>query len=91
MVVEQPPRGGGDVTIVRTGYYTRVHLAVLRICDTRALDVPDRDALTAQSTCYLWDPIALYLYDTRRVRALFVWYALCYDLCTRRAARDDIL
>jgi hypothetical protein len=80
-----------DVTIRRTCYHTRVHLAILRICDTRALDAPDRDALTARSAYYLWDLIALYLYNTRRVRALFVRYALCYGLCTRRAARDDIL
>jgi hypothetical protein len=78
-------------TIGRTCYDTRVHLAILCICDTRALDAPDRDALTARSTYYLWDSIALYLYDTCRVRALFVQYALCYVLCTRRAVRDDIL
>jgi hypothetical protein len=81
----------GCVTIGRTRYYTCVHLAILCICDTRALDAPDRDALMARSTCYLWDSIALYLYDTRRVCALFVRYALCYALCTRRAVRDDIL
>ena len=52
------------VTITRTCYYTRVHLAILRICDTRALDAPDRDVLTARSTYYLWNPIAFYLYDT---------------------------
>jgi hypothetical protein len=79
------------VTICRTCYHTRVHLAVLRICDMRTLDAPGRDALTAQSIYYLWDLIVLCLYDTRRVRALFVRYASCYDLCTRRAARDDIL
>jgi hypothetical protein len=31
-----------------------VHLAILRICDTRALDATDRDALTARTTYYLW-------------------------------------
>jgi hypothetical protein len=90
-VVEQPPRGGGDATVGRTCYHTCVHLAVLRICDTRTLDAPDRGALTAQLTYYLWDSIALCLYDTRRVYVLVVRYALCYVLCTRRAVRDDIL
>jgi hypothetical protein len=88
---QQAIGGSLPVTIRRTCYHTRVHLAVLRICDTRALDAPDQDALAARSTYYLWDLIALYLYDTRRVHALFVRYALCYDLCMRRAARDDIL
>jgi hypothetical protein len=66
-VVEQPPRGGGDVTICRTCYHTRVHLAILRICDTHALDAPDRDALTAQYYLLFMGLIALCLYDTRCV------------------------
>jgi hypothetical protein len=32
----------------RTGYHAHVHLAILRICDTRALDATDRDALVAR-------------------------------------------
>jgi hypothetical protein len=64
-VVEQPPRGGGDVTIGRTCYHTCVHLAVLRICDTRALDAADRGALTARHDLLFMDAIALCLYDTR--------------------------
>jgi hypothetical protein len=50
----------------RTRYHTCVHLAILRICDTRTLDAPDRDALTVRSTYYLWNS----------KRALFVRYAL---------------
>jgi hypothetical protein len=56
-------------TIDRTCYHTCVHLAVLRICDTRALDAPDRGALTVRCTYYLWDSNVLCLYDTRSV-----WY-----------------
>ena len=66
-VVEQPPRGGGDVTIPRTCYHTRVHLAILHICDARALDAVGWDALMAR--------YSLPIYGTRRV--LFVRYALC--------------
>jgi hypothetical protein len=69
-VVEQPPRGGGDVMIARTCYCTCVHLAILRICDTRALDVSDRDALTAWSTYYLW-------ILSRSVCTIRVKFALC--------------
>ena len=76
------------VTIGRTCSHVRIHLAVLRICDTRALDAPDRDALAARVDLLFMDSVALCLYGTR---ALFVRYALCYVLCTRRAARDDIL
>jgi hypothetical protein len=90
-VVEQPPRGGGDATVGRTCYYTCVHLAILCICDTRALDAVDRGALTARYGLLFKGSIAFCLYDMRRVRALFVRYALCYDLCTRRAVRDDIV
>jgi hypothetical protein len=58
------------VTIVRTCYHTCVHLAILRICDTRALDAPDRDALTARSTYYLWIP-------SRSVCTIRVEFASC--------------
>jgi RNase H-like domain found in reverse transcriptase len=37
-----------SVTICRTRSHTCLHLALLCICDTHALDAPDRDALTAQ-------------------------------------------
>jgi hypothetical protein len=57
-------------TVARTRYHTCVHLAILRICDTRTLDAPDRDALTVWSTYYLWDSNALCLYDTHRVCTL---------------------
>jgi hypothetical protein len=87
-VVEQPPRGGGDATVGRTLYHTCVHLAILRICDTRALDAADRGALTARYGLLFMGFIALCLYDTRCV---IVRYALCYDLCTHKAARDDIM
>ena len=59
-----------SVTIVRTCYHTCVHLAILRICDTRALDAPDRSALTARSTYYLWIP-------SRFICTIRVEFALC--------------
>jgi hypothetical protein len=62
-VVEQLPRGGGDVTIGRTCYHARVHLAILRICDTRALDAVDRGALMARHGLLFMDPIAFCLYE----------------------------
>jgi hypothetical protein len=37
-----------NVTICRTRYHTRLHMALLCICDTRALDATDRDAVTAR-------------------------------------------
>jgi hypothetical protein len=66
-VVEQPPRGGGDATVGRTCYHMCVHLAILRICDTRALDAPDQGALTVRYGLLYVDSIALCLYDTRCV------------------------
>jgi hypothetical protein len=51
------------VTIRRTCYHMRVHLAVLRICNTCALDAPDRDALTAQYGLLFMGLIAFCLYD----------------------------
>jgi hypothetical protein len=68
-VVEQPPRGGGDVTIRRTCYHTRIHLAILRICDMRALDAPDWGALTARYGLLFMGLVAFCLYDTHYVVA----------------------
>jgi hypothetical protein len=63
--------------IGRTRYHTCVHLAILRICDTRALDASDWGVLTARSAYYLWVlsrfvctvrvEFALCLYDTHCV------------------------
>jgi hypothetical protein len=58
------------VTIARARHYTCVHLAILRICDTRALDAPDRDALTARWTYYLW-------ILSRSICMIHVKFALC--------------
>jgi hypothetical protein len=66
-VVEQPPRGGGDVTFCRTCYRTCLYLALLCICDTRALDATDQDALTAQCGLLFMVIVAFCLYDTRYV------------------------
>jgi hypothetical protein len=85
------PLPSSSATVGRTCYYTCVHLAILRICDTRALDAVDWGALTARYGLLFKGSIAFCLYDTRRVHALFVQYALCYDLCTRRTVRDDIM
>jgi hypothetical protein len=60
------------VTIGRTCYHTHVHLAILRICDTRALDAADQGALTVQYGLLFMGVIAFCLYDTRRVCVLFV-------------------
>jgi hypothetical protein len=66
-VVEQPPRGGGDVTFCRTCYHARIHLALLHICDMRALDALDQEALTARYGLLFMGLIVFYLYDTRCV------------------------
>jgi hypothetical protein len=66
-VVEQPPRGGGDVTIRRTSDHTCVHLAILRICDTHALDAVDQDALTDWYGLLFMGLIAFCLYETHCV------------------------
>jgi hypothetical protein len=55
---------GGIVTIGRTCSHTCIHLAILRICDTRALDAADRGTLTAWYGLLFMDAIALCLYDT---------------------------
>ena len=66
-VVEQLPRRGGDVTIHRTCYHACIYLALLCICDTRALDAADRDALAARYGLLFMGLVAFYLYDTRCV------------------------
>jgi hypothetical protein len=66
-VVEQPPKGGGDVTICRDYSHTCVHLALLCICDARALYAADWGAITA------WKRITIY----GNGHVLFVQYALC--------------
>jgi hypothetical protein len=55
------------VTIRRTCYHTHVHLAILCICDTRALDAAGRDALTAWYGLLFMELVAFCLYDTRCV------------------------
>jgi hypothetical protein len=74
-------------TVGRTCYHVCIHMAILRVCDTRALDAADRDALTVRYGLLFMGSLAFYLYDTRCV----VGYALCCGLCTRKAARDDIV
>jgi hypothetical protein len=49
--------------ICRTCYHTRVHLAILRVCDTRALDAADRDALMAWYGLLFMVIVAFCLYD----------------------------
>jgi hypothetical protein len=66
-VVEQLPRGGGDATVGRTRYHARIHMAILRICDTGALDAMDRGALTGRYSLLFMDSRAFYLYDMRYV------------------------
>jgi hypothetical protein len=48
-------------------------MAILRICDTRALDATDRGALTVWYGLLFMGSIAFYLYDTR-----YVWYDTRY-------------
>jgi hypothetical protein len=56
-----------NVTIHRTRYHTCLHLAVLCICDTRALDAMDWDPLTARYGLLFMVIVAFCLYDTRCV------------------------
>jgi hypothetical protein len=65
----------GCVTIRRTRYRTCLHLALLCICDTRALDATDRGALTAQYGLLFMVIVAFCLYDTRCVDKQLVLYA----------------
>jgi hypothetical protein len=67
VVVVQPPKGGDGVTIHRDSSRPRIHLAVLFICDTRALYVTDQSAMTA------WNHVPIY--GNRRI--LCVRYTLC--------------
>jgi hypothetical protein len=64
-------------TVGRTGYHTCVHLAILRICDTRALDAADRGALTARYDLLFMGSIALCLYDTCCSIALCLYDTRC--------------
>jgi hypothetical protein len=66
-VVEQLPKGGGDVMVCRDCSHTCVHLALLCICDAHALYAPDRGAITA------WKRTTIY----SNSHVLFVQYALC--------------
>jgi hypothetical protein len=79
------------VTFCRTCHRTRLYLALLCICDMRALDAMDRDALTAQYGLLFMVIVASCLYNTRCVDGQLVLYAWCYGLCTRWAARDDVI
>jgi hypothetical protein len=90
-VVEQPPKGGGDVMIRRDCSHTCVHMALLCIYDVHALYATDRSALMAQKR--------ITIYGNSHI--LFVQYALCGQATgTVRvvlwtmyvlAARDDIM
>jgi hypothetical protein len=53
--------------IHRTCYHMRIHLAILCICDTHALDAMDRDALTARYGLLFMGLVAFCLYDTHCV------------------------
>jgi hypothetical protein len=53
-VVEQPPKGGGDVTIPRNSSRMCVHLAVLFVCHAYTLYVMDQSAITA------WNSTTIY-------------------------------
>jgi hypothetical protein len=70
---------------------TRLHLALLCICDTRALDAVDRGALTVHVDKLFMVIIASCLYNMHCMYEWLVLYAWCYGLCTRSAARDDII
>jgi hypothetical protein len=48
-------------------------MAILRVCDTRALDAVDRGALTVRYGLLFMESLAFYLYDTR-----YVLYGMCY-------------
>jgi hypothetical protein len=77
-VVEQPHRGGGDATISRTCYRARVHMAILRVRDTCALDAADRNALTVRHDLLFMDSFALPLYEMRYVCTIRVMLWLMY-------------
>jgi hypothetical protein len=62
------------VTIRRTRYHTCLHLALLCICDTRALDAMDWDALTVRDSLLFMVFVAFCLYDTRCVDERSVLY-----------------
>jgi hypothetical protein len=90
VVVEQPPKGGGDVMIRRDCSHTCIHLALLCICDACALYATDQSAVMAWRQYLFMVIIASYLYDTHSVDTQLVLYTSCYTLCMRLAARDDI-
>jgi hypothetical protein len=54
-------------TVGRTRYYSCVHMAILRVCDTCALDAADRDAVTVRHDLLFMGSLAFYLYNTRYV------------------------
>jgi RNase H-like domain found in reverse transcriptase/Reverse transcriptase (RNA-dependent DNA polymerase)/Integrase zinc binding domain len=56
-----------NVMLCRTCYYTCLHLALLCICDTCALDAADRDAWTARWDLLFMVIVAFCLYDMRYV------------------------
>jgi hypothetical protein len=66
-VVEQPPKGGNGVTIHRDSSHTRVHLAVLCICDVHALYAPDWGAVTDQEGVTIYGTVMSCVYNMRCV------------------------
>jgi hypothetical protein len=65
-------------TIGRTRYYTRVHMAILCVRDTSALDAADRSALTAWRDLLFMDPFALCLSRSRYVCTIRAMLWLVY-------------
>jgi hypothetical protein len=57
----------GTVTFCRTRYHICLHLALLCICDMRALDATAQVAMTAQYDLLFMVLVAFCLYDTRCV------------------------
>jgi Integrase zinc binding domain len=53
-----------DATVGRTCYHACIHMAILRVCDSHALDAMDRGALTVWYNLLFMESLAFYLYDT---------------------------
>jgi hypothetical protein len=66
-------------------------MAILRVCDMRALDASDRSAVAVRQDLLFKDSFALCLYDTR-----YVWYdtrgvMVCVRIGPQEMTSDDVM
>jgi hypothetical protein len=90
-IESKPSDRGRSATICRTYDHTRIHMAILRVCDTCALDAPDRSALTVRWDLLFMGSFALCLYDTRSVCTTTRSVVACVRVRPQEMASYDVM